>query len=180
MVAVLSDLAYIWCPLCRRHTRPGLLKSLNLQSLCKVLSSGRGCYAYGLVRSLCGARVSRVTEALTDDDWQHTAAASVRIPMRQASEESGTPPVAGAAQHGSAGMSRRGAAAAMARTRGGGDHRPKRDRRRRTRGLGEVWNGGGFTFPNSEALIPFRGVSVQRTSAALIVSLVECECRVVP
>ena len=140
MVAVLSDLAYIWCPLCRRHTRPGLLKSLNLQSLCKVLSSGRGCYAYGLVRSLCGARVSRVTEALTDDDWQHTAAASVRIPMRQASEESGTPspPVAGAAQHGSAGMSRRGAAAAMARTRGGGDHRPKRDRRRRTRGLGEV------------------------------------------
>ena len=110
----------IWCPLCRRHTRPGLLKSLNLQSLCKVLSSGRGCYAYGLVRSLCGARVSRVTEALTDDDWQHTAAASVRIPMRQASEESGTPAVWQVPLNMGVGvgMSRRGAAAAMARTRG--------------------------------------------------------------
>ena len=49
--------------------------------------------------------------------------------------------MAGAAQHGSVGVIRRGAAAAMARTRGGGDHRPKRDRRRRT-GLGGMGCGG--------------------------------------
>merc|ERR1711935_792448 len=65
----------------------------------------------------------------------------VQYYARQASEESGTPPVAGAAQHGSVGIRRRGAAAAMARTRGGGDHRPKRDRRRRRTGLGGM-NGG--------------------------------------
>ena len=65
----------------------------------------------------------------------------------------------------SVGISRRGAAAAMARTRGGGDLRPKRDRRRRT-GLEGMGLGGNLHFRRFDT-----GISILQP---LIGRLVEC------
>ena len=89
---------------------------------------------------------------------------------RHASEESGTPPGTGAAQHVGVGVGvrRRGGAAAMARTRGG--RRSQRDRRRRTDdgSMGYGGNGMGVGLHCADAFI---GVSPYCSSSSEVLLL---------